>query len=212
MFSYQIIRDDNLFGKSPEEIRDVSLRMPHNFKGTVTKIIDSNNTPSMKLPSDTVRRIGIVVQRDEPAKVGDKIASRHGAKGVIVKILPDSEMPYLKTDKSYCTDAGCSVQGSHRHIQVILNPLGVTGRLNVGQLYETALAKIAENEGKPIIVKPFEKHWDLSRIEKELVSHGFSKDGKEQLYIFEDNSEIQLRYRSFVGTPIFSAAPSLSRR
>jgi len=188
-----------LLVKNPEEIRDMSFRLPYNFKGKVTKIIDSNEMPSMKLPSDTVRRIGIVIHRNEPAKVGDKIASRHGAKGVIVRIFANRKMPYLKTKKPYCTDDGCPIQKPHRHIQVILNPIGVTGRLNVGQLYETALAKIAESKNELIIVKPFEKRWDLSLIQKALISNGFSEDGKEQLYIFEKNTEIQLRYRSFVG-------------
>jgi hypothetical protein len=194
---------DELLNKIPDEIRDVSLRLPHNFEGKVIKVIDSHENQDMPLPYDLKRRIGVVVRHDEQVKVGDKIASRHGAKGVVVKILADSEMPYLKTTKSYCTDADCPARCPHRHIQVILNPLGVTGRLNVGQLFETALAKIAEYENKPFIVEPFEKHWSPALLSEKLVSKGFTEDGKEQLYINDGNIETALRYRSFAGPQYF---------
>jgi len=88
--------------------------------------------------------------------------------------------------------------------------MGVTGRLNVGQLFETALAKIAEHENRPFIVEPFERHWSLALplkepalLSKELVSRGFSEDGKEQLYIKEGDIETALRYRSFAGPQYF---------
>ena len=177
--------------------------MPHNFKGEVTKIIDSDEIPEMKLPSEICRRIGIVVRRHEKAKVGDKITSRHGAKGVIVRVLADRNMPYLKTKEPCCTDTSCPVTEPHRHVQVILNPIGVIGRLNVGQLYETLLSKVSEKDHEPIIVKPFENPWNLSQIKKALVSKGFSEDGKEQLYLHENNTEIGLRYRSLVGPQYF---------
>ena len=194
---------DKILGKEPDECRDLSLRLPHNFKGEVTRIIDSNDTTGMKPPSDIARRIGIVIRRLETAKVGDKITSRHGAKGVIVRILPDRDMPYQKTSKPYCTDVSCPVAEPHRHVQVILNPIGVLGRMNLGQLYETALAKVSENKSEPIIVKPFENPWGLSQIKEALVSNGFSEDGKEQLYIFENNTETKLRYKSLAGPQYF---------
>ena len=105
-------------------------------------------------------------------KVGDKIASRHGAKGVVVNIIPDAEMPYLKTEASACMDDKCSVNEPHRHVQVILNPLGVTGRLNLGQLYETTLAKVAESQNQPFVVKPFVNEWNLDHLAKD-VSHSW---------------------------------------
>jgi DNA-directed RNA polymerase beta' subunit len=191
------------FDKEPSEFRDASFRLPHNFKGEVTQIIDSAEMPEMKLPSGTCRRIGIAVKRREKAKVGDKITSRHGAKGVIVRVLADRNMPYLKTEEPWCTDTSCPLTQPHRHIQVLLNPIGVIGRLNVGQLYETMLSKVSENDQKPIIVKPFGNPWDLSQIKNALVSNGFSEDGKEQLYIYENNAEIRLRYRSLVGPQYF---------
>jgi DNA-directed RNA polymerase beta' subunit len=192
-----------LLKKGPDEVRDFSLRLPHTFKGRVTEIIDSRNTSQTALPSDLVRRIGVRVQRNQAVKVGDKIASRHGAKGVVVHILPDREMPYLKTGNSRCLDDKCLVKEPHRHVQVILNPLGVTGRLNLGQLYETTLAKVAESQNQAIVVKPFQKEWNLDQLSSALSSRGFSTDGKEQLYILEEKIERPLRYRSLVGPQYF---------
>ena len=120
-----------------------------------------------------------------------------------MRVLPDRDMPYQKTSKPFCTDASCPVAQSHRHIQVILNPIGVLGRLNLGQLYETALSKVSENKSEPIIVKPFENPWGLPQIREALVSNGFSEDGKEQLYIFENNTETKLRYKSLAGPQYF---------
>ena len=194
---------DQILNTGPEEVRDVSLRLPPNFKGRVTDIIDLKQTTNDSLPSKIARRIGVKIQRIESAKIGDKIASRHGAKGVIVNIIPDSEMPYLKTEASYCIDDKCPAKNPHRHIQVILNPLGVTGRLNLGQLYETTLANVAENQKLPIVVKPFVNEWNLDHLVKTLSSHGLSDDGKQQLYVTEEKGEYPLRYRSLVGPQYF---------
>jgi DNA-directed RNA polymerase subunit beta len=89
---------ETLLGKAPEEVRDISLRLPHNFRGHVTGIIDLKSGSAPALPVTTARRIGVRIQRKKPLKVGDKITSRHGAKGVVVRILPDKDMPYVKTD------------------------------------------------------------------------------------------------------------------
>ena len=177
--------------------------MPHNFKGHVVEIIDLKASSTAALPSNIVRRIGVKIQRKEPVKIGDKISSRHGAKGVVVNIIPDAEMPYLKTDVSPCEDDKCPVESPHRHVQVILNPLGVTGRRNLGQLYETTLAKVAESQSQPYVVEPFVNEWNLDHLSKMLSSQGFSEDGKEQLYIAEGGTEQPLRYRSLVGPQYF---------
>jgi hypothetical protein len=112
-------------------------------------------------------------------------------------------MPYVKTTENHCNDESCTVTAHHRHVQVLLNPISVIGRMNVGQLYETTLAKISEKTKKPFIVKPFENTWDLKNIQEALVSNGFSDDGKEQLYFFENDTENMLRYKSLVGPQYF---------
>jgi hypothetical protein len=189
--------------KGPLEFRDVSLRLPPNFKGRVVEIIDLNAQNDKALPSNITRRIGVKVQCIDPVKIGDKISSRHGAKGVVVNIIPDAEMPFIKTEISSCKDDKCKVKSLHRHLQVILNPLGVTGRLNLGQLFETTLAKVAESKNQPYIVKPFANKWTVDTLSKELTENGFSKDGKEELYILKDGNEQPLRCRSLVGPQYF---------
>lgn len=183
------------------ETRDRSLRLPHNFRGRVVAILDSEQPGAfpMALPPRVTRRIGVRVRRIELLVVGDKLTGRHGNKGVVVRLLPDREMPYLKTQEQHCTDEQCRVCGPHRHLQVLLNPLGVLGRLNVGQLYETALAKVAEARGKPYVVAPFVDKWTPERLARELSNTGFAPDGKEQLYIVEGAAERPLRYQSLVG-------------
>jgi DNA-directed RNA polymerase subunit beta len=95
------------------------------------------------------------------------------------------------------------VNEPHRHVQVMLNPLGVTGRLNLGQLYETTLAKVAERRNQPFVVEPFANEWSLDYLTETLISEGFSEDGKEQLYIQEQGVEQLLQYRSLVGPQYF---------
>lgn len=104
--------------------------------------------------------IQVHIRTVEPMQVGDKLAGRYGNKGIVTMILPDHEMPKTK--------AG-------HHIEVALNPSGVPGRMNVGQVLETAASKIAEKTGKPYISPAFPKDVDMvSHIEKELKHHGLS--------------------------------------
>lgn len=190
-----------LTGAEPEELQDNSLRLPHNFRGTVSEIITLSDSDkrSKTLPRGMTRRIGVRVQRKEPLAVGDKLTGRHGNKGVVARILPNREMPYMKVEANACNDKECKVNGHHRHLQVILSPLGVIGRMNPGQIYETALAKVAERNGKSCIVRPFIDKWSPERLSEELSSNGFSPDGKEQLYILNGDAEQPLQNRSLAG-------------
>ena len=192
-----------LLGKEPDEVRNVSLRLPPNFKGSVVEIIDLNHGKCLGLPASIERRIGVKIQRKEPIKLGDKIASRHGAKGVVVDIIHDRDMPFVKTKVRHCNDSECRVEEPHRHVQVILNPLGVTGRLNLGQLFETTLAKVAEIEKRQIVVTPFVNEWTLDHLSKTLTSKGLQEDGKEQLYLLENGGARALQYTSLVGPQYF---------
>jgi len=103
--------------------------------------------------------VEVHVRTEEPAVIGDKIVSRHANKGIITQILPDKEMPQTK---------------SGRAIGVIHNPMGVPGRMNVGQILETAASKIAEKTGKPFDVSNFELKDARTHIEQELKRHGLS--------------------------------------
>lgn len=105
-------------------------------------------------------KISVHVRTREPMQVGDKMAGRYGNKGIVTMILPDHEMPHTKDGKP---------------IEVALNPTGVPGRMNVGQLLETAAGKIAQKTGKVYRVQNFEPGVDqLAKIKGELKEHGLS--------------------------------------
>ena len=127
---------------------DKSLRWDSEFPGKVVSVHKSKNG------------LQIHVRTEEPMQVGDKLTGRYGNKGIVSRILPDQEMPH--------TPDG-------RHIEVALNPSGVPGRMNVGQVLETAAAKIAEKTGQPYLVKNFEPNVDyLEQVKSDLKKHGLS--------------------------------------
>jgi DNA-directed RNA polymerase beta subunit len=127
---------------------DVSLRWESDYPG---EVVDTSR--------DRKGQLTVHVRSIEPMQIGDKIAGRHGNKGIVSMILPDKEMPHTKDGK---------------HIEVALNPSGIPGRINVGQVLETAAAKIAEKTKKPYIVDNFDHGDALARIKDELKQHGLT--------------------------------------
>jgi len=112
------------------------------------------------------KKTAVHVRTLKAAEIGDKIAGRHGNKGIITKIIPDSEMPHTK-------------DGNPLHI--LLNPTGVPGRVNLGQVLETAAGKIAEKTGKPYNIKNFQPNTDLhAQVTADLKSHGLTD--KEEVF------------------------------
>ena len=112
------------------------------------------------------RRTEVHVKTDEPAEIGDKLTGRHGNKGIITKIVPDHEMPKTKDDKN---------------IEIALNPAGVPGRLNLGQVMETAAAKIAEKTGKTYRTQNFDGSKDKREdVARDLKKHGI--EDKEEVF------------------------------
>jgi DNA-directed RNA polymerase subunit beta' len=133
---------------------DASIRWEADHPGIVTNIVKHGG------------RVEVHVRTNEAAEIGDKITGRHGNKGIITRIVPDHEMP--KTSDG-------------RHIDIALNPAGIPGRLNLGQVLETAAAKIAEKTGKPYQIQNFDGTEDwLDRVQKDLKAHGLSD--KELLF------------------------------
>jgi len=125
---------------------DKSMRWDSDFQGEVVDVHHGND------------KITVHVRTIEPMQVGDKMAGRYGNKGIVTKILEDKEMPHTTDGK---------------HIEVALNPSGVPGRMNVGQVLETAIAKIAKKTGNPYLVKNFEPETDhLQRVKDLLKEHG----------------------------------------
>ncbi|MDX2971704.1 DNA-directed RNA polymerase subunit beta [Kribbella solani] len=117
-----------IFGEKAREVRDTSLKVPHGEEGTVigVRVFDRDNGD--ELPPGVNQLVRVYVAQKRKISVGDKLAGRHGNKGVISKILPVEDMPFLEDGT---------------HVDVILNPLGVPGRMNVGQVLETHLGWIA---------------------------------------------------------------------
>jgi len=117
--------------------------------------------------SDVVRRsdgsIMVYVKTEEPAQIGDKLVGRHGNKGVITRIVPDAEMPFMDED------------GENKHVEIALNPLGVPGRINLGQVLETAAGKVAEKTGETYRVRNFDGDTDyLAMVKKDLAALGLT--------------------------------------
>jgi DNA-directed RNA polymerase beta subunit/DNA-directed RNA polymerase beta' subunit len=143
--------------KALSPFKDKSLIWDEDHVGEVTKVIKQSGGRGVK----------VYVKTEEPAVIGDKLSGRHGNKGIITLILPDHEMPFTK-----------DTQGEKRHLEVALNPSGVPTRINVGQVLETAAAKIAEKTGKPYIVNNFagEGYDYRQHVMDDLKQHGLSDE------------------------------------
>ncbi len=117
-----------IFGEKAREVRDTSLKVPHGEKGTVigVRVFDRDNGD--ELPPGVNQLVRVYVAQKRKISVGDKLAGRHGNKGVISKILPVEDMPFIEDGTQ---------------VDIILNPLGVPGRMNVGQVLETHLGWVA---------------------------------------------------------------------
>lgn len=159
-----------IFGEKSREIRDTSLRMPH---GELGKVIDVKVLTRDKdeLPPGVNKIVKLRVAQIRKISVGDKLAGRHGNKGVIATILPEEDMPYLEDGTP---------------VDIILNPLGVPSRMNVGQILETHLGWAAKELGIYAIVPPFDEFIEENRSAN-LVKHmlkkaGLPEDGKVVLY------------------------------
>lgn len=126
---------------------------------------DRSLTWSGEVPGEVVDsfrkgdEVVVHVKSIEPMQVGDKLAGRYGNKGIVTKIVADTSMPRTKDG---------------RHIEVALNPSGVPGRMNIGQVLETAASKIAEKTGAPYLVQNFNGENQLELVRRELKKHGIS--------------------------------------
>ena len=154
----EFMRKRKKFGTSSLKYRNRALVWNKDHGGVVTDIVTNKD-------GETV----VYVKTEEPAVQGDKLVGRHGNKGIITRVIPDNEMPYKE-----------GKDGKKEIVDLVLNPLGVPGRINLGQILETVAAKVAEKEGKPYLVKNFEGGKDYLRdLKKEIKKAGI--EDKEQL-------------------------------
>ena len=155
-----------IFGEKAREVRDTSLRMPHGEKGTVIDIKILSRDKGDELEHGVLFKIFVKVAQIRKVVVGDKLAGRHGNKGVISKIVPRPDMPYLPDGTP---------------IDIIISPLSVLSRMNLGQLLETHLGWAASKLGYKVALPVFE-HVSEERIISELKKAGLPTDGRVTLY------------------------------
>ncbi len=170
-----------IFGEKAKDVRDSSLRMPNGKHGKVVGVKVFSKENGHELKAGTLMQIQVFVAQMRKISVGDKLGGRYGNKGVISRILPEEDMPY--------TEDGVPVE-------VILNPLGVPSRMNIGQLFESHLGRAAQKLGQKVTSAPFEGV-DIDEIQDLLEKAGLDRDGKVQLY--DGRTGLPLQERTTIG-------------
>ncbi len=156
----------SLFGEKARDVKDTSKRMENGKRGRIIGVKVFSREKGDKLESGILKRIHIEVAELRAASVGDKLAGRHGNKGVISKVLPEEDMPYM---------------ADGRPVDMILTPLGVPSRMNLGQILELHLGLAAHTLNYQAIVPPFAGATD-TEVKEELVKAGISPTGKVKLF------------------------------
>ncbi|OGK19646.1 DNA-directed RNA polymerase subunit beta [Candidatus Roizmanbacteria bacterium RIFCSPHIGHO2_02_FULL_40_13b] len=156
-----------IFGEKAKDVKDTSLRMPYGKKGVVVdvKIIDAKKDPN-ELEPGVLKRIIVTLAQLRKIKVGDKLAGRHGNKGIISKILPAHDMPYLEDGTP---------------VDVVLSTPSMLARMNLGQLFETMLGGTATATNSTFSIPVFEPISEKI-ISDQLEAAGFKTDGKVKLF------------------------------
>ena len=154
-----------IFGEKAREVRDTSLRVPHGETGIVVDVRVFTREAGDELPPGVNKLVRCYIANKRKINVGDKMAGRHGNKGVISRILPQEDMPFMENGES---------------LQVMLNPLGVPSRMNVGQVLEVHLGLAAKTKGWYIATPVFDGATEKD-IREMLVDCGYSETGKLRL-------------------------------
>ena len=157
-----------IFGEKARDVRDTSLRMPHGSKGTVVEILELSRENGDELKAGVNKAIRVLVAEKRKITVGDKMSGRHGNKGVVSRVLPAEDMPFL---------------ADGTHLDVVLNPLGVPSRMNIGQVLEVHLGMAMGNyNGGTHIATPVFDGASEDQVKDYLEKLGFPRSGKVDLY------------------------------
>jgi DNA-directed RNA polymerase subunit beta len=155
-----------IFGEKTREVRDTSLRVEHGAAGIVHDVKIYTKENSDELPAGVSKIIRVYIIQKRKIQVGDKMSGRYGNKGVISLVLPEEDMPYLPNGKP---------------VDVMLNPLGVPSRMNIGQILELHLGMAGKLQGVKYATPVFDSAtWE--DIQEEMASAGMEPDGKTVLY------------------------------
>jgi DNA-directed RNA polymerase subunit beta len=155
-----------IFGEKAREVRDTSLRVPHGERGIVVDVNILDKDKGDELGPGVIKRVIVKVAQMRKITVGDKIAGRHGNKGVIAKVLPEADMPYLEDGTP---------------VDIIISPLSVLARMNLGQLLETHLGWAMDKQGKKAALPVFDRVSE-DEIIKELKDSNLPINGKARLF------------------------------
>jgi DNA-directed RNA polymerase subunit beta len=155
-----------IFGEKAKDVRDTSQRMNNAGGGKVVGVKIFSRENGHELKAGVLMQIQIFVAQLRKISVGDKLAGRHGNKGVVARILPAEDMPFMEDGTP---------------VDVVLNPLGVPSRMNIGQLFETHLGMAARALGYKVATPPF-NGVPNEVISEELKKAGYAPDGKSQLF------------------------------
>jgi DNA-directed RNA polymerase subunit beta len=166
-----------IFGEKARDVRDNSLRVPHGEGGRVVDVKVFDREKGDELPPVANKVVRVYIAQKRKISVGDKVAGRHGNKGIVAKILPAEDMPFLPDGTA---------------VDIVLNPLGVPSRMNVGQTFETLLGLAAMLTGLRYEVPPFDEMY-AKEASSELV-HSEIKKGKAHSEIkwVGDNGKVTL--------------------
>ena len=155
-----------IFGEKTREVRDTSLRVQHGGGGIVHDVQILTKEDSDELPAGVSKKVRVYIAQKRKIGVGDKISGRHGNKGVVSLVLPEEDMPYDKNGRT---------------VDILLNPLGVPSRMNLGQILELHLGMAAKTLGIHVATPVFDGA-TRDEIIGALEEAGLDKDGKMWLY------------------------------
>ena len=155
----------SIFGEKARDVKDSSLRMEHGKRGRVIRVKVFSRDHGDKLESGIIKRVYIEVAQLRNVSVGDKLSGRHGNKGVVSRVLPEEDMPFMADGK---------------RVDVVLTPLGVPSRMNLGQILEMHLGMAANTLGYQAITPTFSGA-SSDEIKAELVKAGLPANGQVKL-------------------------------
>ncbi len=171
----------SIFGDKAKDVKDTSLRLPGGEGGKVVDVQIFARQEGDELPTGVIRQIKVYVAQTRKIQVGDKMAGRHGNKGVISRVVAQEDMPFLPDGTP---------------VDIILNPLGVSSRMNIGQILETHLGWAADVLGIRVAT-PALNGIQIDQIEHLMKDAGLPADGKLQL--FDGRTGEPFYYKSVVG-------------
>ncbi|OHA72634.1 MAG: DNA-directed RNA polymerase subunit beta [Candidatus Wildermuthbacteria bacterium RIFCSPLOWO2_01_FULL_47_18] len=156
----------SIFGEKARDVKDSSLRMEHGKRGRIIGVKIFSRDKGDKLESGIIKRVYVEVAQLRNISVGDKLSGRHGNKGVVSRVLPEEDMPYLEDGTP---------------VDIVLTPLGVPSRMNLGQILEMHLGLAAHTLGYQAIAPTFAGPTE-EEIKKELVLAGVPESGQVKLF------------------------------